>query len=67
MFLTVKEMEVLCIFHAGTISATLASLRKSAESKATKQYRMGDVKNLIEKLSGMKDGEAVSLAFEPEN
>ena len=63
MMLTAKEMEVLCVFHAGTVSATLDILR---ELKNESGERMVHIKSVIEKLSGLKAGESVSLAFEPE-
>ena len=67
MLLTVQEMEVLCVFHAGTLSATLGSLRDSAAAgKNEKQYRVDDVASLITKLSDMKDGDIAFIAFEPE-
>ena len=66
MLLNVKEMEVLCIFHSGTISTTLNLLREK-ESAAEPPERTSIISSLIEKLSGMKDGDAVSLAFEPGN
>lgn len=63
MQLTVKEMELLCVFHAGTLSATLGLLREAEDEPPE---RMAIVKSLTEKLSSLKDGETVSLAFEPE-
>jgi len=63
MLFTVKEMQVLCVFHAGTISATLDLLR---EAENEPPERMMVVKSVLEKLSSVKDGDTVSLAFEPE-
>ncbi len=63
MILTVKEMEVLCVFHSGTLSETLEKLRTAASDNKD-QTRREDILSLIGKLSGLKDGEAVSLAFE---
>ena len=63
MFLTVQEMTVLCVFHAGTFSETLDSLRR-VENEPPE--RMATIKTLVEKLSIMKDGDTVSLAFDPE-
>lgn len=60
--LTVKEMEMLCVMHKGTASATLALLREADEPPE----RMAIVKNLTEKLQSLKSGETVSLAFDPE-
>ena len=67
MLLTVKEMEALCVFYAGTLSATLDSLRAAAAAgENEKHHRLGDIRNLISKLSGMKSDGVVSVAFEPE-
>ena len=63
MLLTLKEMEVLCVMHSGTLSATLDLLRVAENGPPE---RMAVVQSLIGKLSGLKDGETVSLAFEPE-
>lgn len=63
MVLTVKEMEMLCVMHSGTVSATLALLRE-AENEPSE--RMTVVKSLTEKLESLKKGEGVSLAFDPE-
>ena len=64
MVLTVKEMELLCVFHAGTLSATLDLLRKAAD-QCLPPERQADVQSVVEKLSGMKAGDVVALAFEP--
>ena len=63
MFFTAKEMEVICVFHAGTLSATLDLLR---EAENEPPERMALVQGVIEKLSGMKSGDTVSLAFDSE-
>lgn len=63
MFLTVREMAVLCTLHAGTLSETIALLRSVKDGRAE---LMATIKSLAEKLEGMKDGESVSLYFEPE-
>jgi len=63
MLFSVKEMEVLCVFHTGTVSATLGLLR---EADGEPPEKMAAVKSVIEKLSAMKPGDTVSLAFEPE-
>ena len=63
MFLSPKEMELLCIFHSGTISATLELLSK-ADDKSPE--RMALVNTVIEKLSSLKPGQHVSLAFDAE-
>jgi len=66
MQLTIKEMEVLCIFHNGTLSETLDILRKAEANGTWPQTRVNDLKNLIAKLSQMKDGDNVYLAFDVE-
>lgn len=63
MLFSVKEMSLLCVFHKGTISETLALLREAENEPPEK---MALVNSVIEKLSGLKDGDTVSLAFEPE-
>lgn len=63
MQLSVEEMELLCVFHTGTRSGTLALLR---EAENEPPERMAVVNSLIEKLYGMKDGEMASLAFDSE-
>jgi len=65
MQLTVKEMEVLCIFHAGKRSATIEALQSAAEGGQPHQ-KVEDIKSLLEKLSRMADGDVVSLCFEAE-
>jgi len=66
MLLTVKEMEALCVYHAGTLSETLAALRHAVEKGGAPHDRTEDTKSLIKKLSQMNDGDVVSLAFEHE-
>lgn len=63
MLFTVKEMEVLCVFHAETVSETLGLLQ---QADGETPERMAVVTSVIEKLSAMKPSDAVSLAFEPE-
>lgn len=63
MLLTVKEMEVLCVFHAGSLSATADALRSAAEGSQP-HPRLADIKTLLEKPSRMKDGDSVCLAFD---
>jgi len=65
MLLTVKEMEVLCIFHAGKRSATIEALQSAAEG-GQPHPKVADIKSLLEKLSRMADGDVVSLCFEAE-
>ena len=66
MLLTVKEMEVLCVLHSGTLSATLDALRDAATKKDAPSARLSDINNLIEKLSHMNEGDIAFIAFEPE-
>jgi len=63
MLFSVKEMELLCVFHSGTLSATLDLLRE-AENEPPEKMEL--VKGVIEKLSAMKPSDTASLAFEPE-
>lgn len=63
MFLSPKEMELLCVFHSGTISATLELLNK-ADDKSPE--RMALVISVIKKLSSLEEGQHVSLAFDAE-
>ena len=63
MLLTVKEMEVLCIYHAGSLSATLEVLQ-GVVSAAPLHQRTDDIKSLAEKLSQMKKGDNACLTFE---
>lgn len=63
MFLTVKEMTVLCTFHAGTLSETISLLRAAKDGRTEIMATIG---GLTAKLEGMNAGESVSLYFEPE-
>jgi len=63
MFLSVNEMTTLCTFHAGTLSETITLLRAAKDGRAE---IMATLESLAVKLEGMKDGESVSLYFEPE-
>ena len=63
MILNVKEMHVVCAFHSGTVSATLSLLRQANEGSPEKKKV---IESVIEKLSGLKEGEPISLAFDPE-
>ncbi len=64
MTLTVHEMSVLCALHAGTLSATLDVLRFAAAEDKPDHSNKDVILSLTEKLSGLKDGDLVSLAFE---
>ena len=63
MLLTVKEMEVLCIFHAGSLAATLEVLQGVSKAAPAHQ-RAGDIASLTEKLSQMKEGDNACLSFD---
>jgi hypothetical protein len=66
MLFTVKEMEALCVFHAGSLQATLTSMR-NAVAGATEPYaRPDDIRSVIDKLSGMREGDIAFIAFEPD-
>ena len=64
MLLTVKEMEVLCIFHAGRLSATIDALRGAMSVPNQTHPRVADIETLLEKLSRMADGDVVCLGFD---
>jgi len=63
VLLTVKEMEVLCIFHAGTLPATIDALRGALSTPHQTHPRVSDIKALVGKLSRMTDGDVVYLDF----
>ena len=65
MNLTVREMETLCVFHAGNLSETLETLRFAEADGGVSDNRMADIRSLIDKLSRMNDGDVVCLAFTP--
>jgi len=66
MLLTVKEMEVLCIFHDGGLSSTLDLLRRVKAEGTGPPSWMADIDSLIEKLSKMNRGDRVCIAFDSE-
>ena len=66
MRLTVREMEILCAMHKGTLSETLELLRDAAAKESEPPDRMAAINSLTEKLSRMREGDVVFLAFEPE-
>ncbi|MCL2604733.1 MAG: hypothetical protein FWD90_09660 [Defluviitaleaceae bacterium] len=61
MFLTVKEMELLCIFYDGTLEPTLDLLRHVEEEGTCPPGRASDLNRLIEKLSQLEKGGRVCL------
>jgi len=63
MLLSVKEMEVLCVFHAGNRAATIDALKGAVES-GQPNPKITDIKSLLEKLSRMADGDVVCLGFD---
>lgn len=65
MLFTAKEMETICIFHAGTFSGTLETLKNVAPGIAFLE-RKAAAESAIKKLSAMSAGDPVSLAFESE-
>jgi hypothetical protein len=64
MGLTVKEMEVLCIFYEESLCATLEALKKAEGAHDEIPPRAEDVKSLISKLSSMEKGERIYLDIE---
>lgn len=65
MLFTAEEMELICVFHAGTLSETLESLRSVAEEIESPAKKAAAV-STIGKLSAMSAEDLVSLVFEPE-
>ena len=63
MIVTIKEMEALCIFHAGSLPATIEALQ-GAISSGTTHPRMTDITSLLEKLTQLDVGDTVCIAFE---
>ncbi|MCL2187835.1 MAG: hypothetical protein FWC16_02245 [Defluviitaleaceae bacterium] len=63
MFLTVKEMEILCIFYDGSLSATRDALKRVQANGTCPTGRESDLHRLINKLEGMQEGENVCLAL----
>ena len=63
MFLSEKEMLLLCAFHSGTLSKTLNLLRNAKDEDPE---RMAVVKSVMEKLESMEEGGSVSLQFDSE-
>lgn len=65
MLFTAEEMELICVFHAGTLSETLEALRSVAE-EIKSPTKKDAAESTIGKLSAMSAEDPVSLAFEPE-
>ncbi|MDR0272417.1 MAG: transposon-transfer assisting family protein [Clostridiales bacterium] len=63
MQLTVKEMELLCIFHAGSKSATLEALQGAA-SAGQADPRIANINSLVGKLSKMQENITAYITFE---
>lgn len=66
MLFTVEEMELICIFHNGTLSETLETLRSVGERIDFPAAKKAAVNSAVKKLSGMDKGDTVSLVFDPE-
>lgn len=67
MIFTVSEMEMLCMFHAGTRKKTIEILVSAAsEMSGQLSERREAVQSAIKKLERMRDGEHACIAFEPE-
>jgi len=64
MLLTVKEMEILCIFYTGSLSTTLDLLRHIKTEGTAPPNRAAELISLVEKLSRMKTDDTICLAFE---
>jgi len=64
MRLTKNEMEVLCIFHAGTLSATIDALRGVSSVPNQTHLRMADIEGILKKHDSMKAGSAICIAFD---
>lgn len=66
MLLTPKEMELLCMFHAGSLSKTLDVLRDIAKDQKEMTDTIAKITSITDKLDGLQKGETISLAFEAE-
>jgi len=64
MRLTKNEMEVLCIFHAGTLSATIDALRGALTVPSQPHPRVADIKSLLAKYDSMEAGAAICIIFD---
>lgn len=64
MHLTKNEMEVLCIFHAGTLSATIEALRGALSTPHQTHHRVADIESLLAKYGKMEAGAAICIAFD---
>lgn len=65
MLFAVEEMELICIFHAGTLTETLKALSRITEEIESPAKKTA-AESAIGKLSAMSAEDTVSLAFEPE-
>jgi len=61
MILTLKEMELLCIFYNGTRAQTVDLLRHAAKGSNTE--RTTELTQLANKLETLPQGATVCLAF----
>jgi len=64
MRLTKNEMEVLCIFHAGTLTATIEALQGALSIPNQTHPRVADIESLLVKYDGMEVGAAICIAFD---
>ena len=64
MLLTKNEMEVLCIFHAGTLTATIEALKGALSVPNQTHPRVADIESLLAKYDSMEAGAAICIAFD---
>jgi len=64
MRLTKNEMEILCIFHAGTLAATIEALRGALSVPNQIHPRVADIESLLAKYDSMEAGTAICIAFD---
>lgn len=62
MLFTPAEMELVCMFHAGTRTATLAFLERVTPDMTPGKKPTAE--SAIQKLRTMSAGDSVTLAFE---
>jgi len=61
MLLSIKEMELLCIFYDSSVRETLALLRRVEAEGKCPPGRTEDLARLIEKLSQAPEGGRICL------
>ena len=62
MLLTVREMEMLCVYHDGTRATTVALMRGAA-SEARDKARGLELRELADKLDAAPEGDTACLAL----